>query len=228
MAPAPSGPCWAAMAADVEKEKAQAARAAAALVQDGMAVGLGTGTTVAYLLPALAERNLSLRCVATSPATERAAVEAGLHVEPFTLERLDIAIDGADQVDPAGWLVKGGGRAHTREKLVAAAAQRFVVIVDSTKPVTHLHPPVPLELIPFALHATLARVGPVTLRGGPPSPDGGIIADFTDPVEDPGGLAERLSGDPGVVDHGLFPPEMVSEVLVGRGSRVERIRGTKH
>lgn len=215
------------MATNVEREKRQAARCAAELVEDGMTVGLGTGTTVAYLVPALAERGLSLRCVATSPETERAAVQMGLSVEPFNLAHLDLVIDGADQVGPGGWLVKGGGRAHTREKLVAAAARRFIVIVDSTKTVTEIHAPVPLELLGFGLNATLARLAPVTIRGGAPSPDGGTIADFTGPVEDPSSLADRLGSDPGVVAHGLFPPEMVSEVLVGRGDSVERIAGVK-
>src|SRR5258705_12295801 len=110
----------------VEEEKQLAARAAAALVQDGMCVGLGTGSTVAHLLPALAARRLRLRCVATSPATAEAARLLGLAVEPFdSLDRLDIAIDGADQIAPDGWLIKGGGGAHTREKVVAAAAERF-------------------------------------------------------------------------------------------------------
>ncbi len=127
------GPSWAAMPSTVEKEKQRAANAAAELVEDGMTVGLGTGTTVAYLLPALAARQLSLRCVATSPRTEQAATKLGLRVERFTLERLDIAIDGADQISPDGWLVKGGGGAHTREKLVAVTADRFVVIADSTQ-----------------------------------------------------------------------------------------------
>ncbi len=215
------------MATDVETEKQQAARAAAGLVKDGMTVGLGTGTTVAYLLPALASRGLSLRCVATSPETERAAVEVGLAVEPFTLTRLDLAIDGADQVSPDGWLIKGGGRAHTREKLVAASARRFVVIVDSTKLVARLHPPVPLELVAFGLDSTLERLGRAVRRGGPASPDGGIIADFVGPFDDPAILAAGLDADPGVVDHGLFPPEMVSEVLVGRAGSVERIEGAR-
>src|SRR4051812_34083514 len=108
---------------DRDAEKRAAAEAAAALVEDGSTVGLGTGSTVAHLLPALARRQLRLRCVATSLATEAAARALGLEVEPFErLDRLDIAIDGADQVDPGGWLVKGGGGAHTREKIVAAAA----------------------------------------------------------------------------------------------------------
>ncbi|HYH90817.1 MAG TPA: ribose-5-phosphate isomerase A, partial [Solirubrobacteraceae bacterium] len=105
--------------ADFEAEKRAAAEAAALLVRDGDTVGLGTGSTVAHLLPALAQRGLTLRCVSTSIATEIAAGALGLAVEPFEqLDRLDIAIDGADQIDPAGWLVKGGGGAHTREKVV--------------------------------------------------------------------------------------------------------------
>ena len=145
---------------DAEREKRAAAEAAAELVEDGMAVGLGTGSTVAHLLPALAARGLGIRCVATSPATERAARELGLQVEPFDgLDRLDIAIDGADQVAPDGWLVKGGGGAHLREKIVAAAAERFVVIVDSGKPVEELSPPVPLELSSFGLRGDASRAG---------------------------------------------------------------------
>jgi ribose 5-phosphate isomerase A len=209
---------------DTEREKRAAAEEAARLVEDGMAVGLGTGTTVAYLFPALAARGLNLRCVATSPQTDHAARDVGLLVEPFeSLDRLDLAIDGADQVDPAGWLVKGGGSAHTREKIVAAAADRFVVIVSSDKVVEALAPPVPLELLPFGLHATLRALGPVELRDVPPSPDGGVIADYVGPVDDPGELADRLAAMPGVVEHGLFPPSLVSEVLVGRDGRVDRI-----
>ena len=127
--------------ATVEDEKRLAAEASAELVEDGMTVGLGTGSTVAYLLPALARRELDLRCVATSPRTEKAATALGLAVEPFdTIDRFDMTIDGADQIAPDGWLVKGGGAAHTREKLVAAAADRFVVIADSSKPVPRCAP----------------------------------------------------------------------------------------
>jgi ribose 5-phosphate isomerase A len=203
---------------DVEREKRVAAAAAASLVEDGMRVGLGTGSTVAYLLPALAARGLSLTCVATSPQTARVAARLGLHVEPLErLDHLDLTIDGADQVAPDGWLVKGGGAAHTREKVVAAAADRFVVIVDSSKPVQAIRPPIPLELLAFGLPSTLRRLGEVTLRDVPRSPDGGVIADFHGPCDDPAALAARLSATPGVVDHGLFPPAMVSGVLVGQG-----------
>jgi ribose 5-phosphate isomerase A len=207
-----------------DTEKQAAAEAAATLAEDGMTLGLGTGTTVAYLLPALARRLLNLRCVATSPQTERAALDLGLRVEQLDgIGRLDLAIDGADQIAPDGWLVKGGGGAHTREKLVAAAADRFVVIADSAKPVPALHAPIPLELLAFGLEATMRRIGPVSRRDAPPSPDGGVIADYHGPVEDPAALAAWLASTPGVVDHGLFPPEMVATILVGRADSVERI-----
>jgi ribose 5-phosphate isomerase A len=209
---------------DADREKRLAAEAAAELVPDGARVGLGTGSTVAYLLPALAARGLDLRCVATSAATERAARDLGLALSTLDeLGRLDLAIDGADQVDPAGWLVKGGGGAHTREKIVAAAADRFVVIVSSDKLVDALHPPIPLEVLRFGAAATLAAVAPAELREAPPSPDGNLIADYLGSIEDPRELAARLAATPGIVEHGLFPPELVSEVIVGRDEGVERI-----
>jgi ribose 5-phosphate isomerase A len=208
--------------AAIEEEKRAAAEAAAALVEDGQRVGLGTGSTVAYLLPALAARGLRLRCVATSVHTQRVSQELGLAVEPFeALDALDIAIDGADQVDPDGWLVKGGGGAHTREKIVAAAAARFVVIVSSDKAVERLRPPVPLELLAYGLPATLRALGAARVRDAPPSPDGGVIADYTGAFGDAAELAGTLSGTPGVVDHGLFPSAMVSDVLIARGTAVE-------
>jgi ribose 5-phosphate isomerase A len=219
----------------IEREKQVAAEAAAELVENGMTVGLGTGSTVAYLLPALAKRSLDIVCAATSPRTEQVARELGLRIEDVTsIDRFDITIDGADQIAPDGWLVKGGGGAHTREKIVAGAADRFVVIADSSKPVRPrcsgyskpvpaLHAPVPLELLSFGLRATMRRVEPATLRDVPRSPDGGLIADYHGPVEDPAALAVRLSSTPGVVDHGLFPPEMVATVLVGRGESADRI-----
>jgi ribose 5-phosphate isomerase A len=203
-------------------EKKMAAQAAAELVEEGMVVGLGTGTTVAYLLPALASRKLAIRCVATSPRTEEVGRSLGLQVEPFRVDRLDIAIDGADQISPAGWLVKGGGGAHTREKLVAIAAKRFVVIADSTKVVPALHAPVPLELIAFGVQSTLARLAAARRREVPLSPDGGIIADFFGEVGDPATLSVTLEATPGVMSHGLFPPEMVSTILVGRENSVQR------
>lgn len=207
-------------AVEVEAEKRRAAEAAARLVEAGMTVGLGTGSTVAYLLPALAARRLELRCVATSARTEMEGVALGLKVEPFSaldsLDRLDLAIDGADQVDTAGWLLKGGGGAQVREKIVAAASDRFVVIVSSDKQVARIAAPVPLELLSFGLAATLRELGAARVRpGAAPSPDGGVIADWMDPFDDPVALSVYLDAVPGVVGHGLFPPTMVSGVIVG-------------
>jgi ribose 5-phosphate isomerase A len=208
-----------------EDEKRLAAEAAAELIEDGMSVGLGTGSTVAHLLPAIARRDLKgIRCVATSVATEEQARGLGLPVEEFgELQRLDVAIDGTDQVTPDGWLIKGGGGAHLREKIVAAAAERFVVVADSSKPVDSLSAPVPLELFAFGLRSTLARLGPdVVLRDAPRSPDEGVIADYSGAIADPAALAAWLEADPGVAAHGLLPPSLVSDVLVARGGAVER------
>jgi ribose 5-phosphate isomerase A len=208
--------------------KRAVADAAAALVGPRMRVGLGTGTTAAQLIEALAERRLAgLECVATSPASEKHARELGLDVrDPDEVGELDVAIDGADQVDPAGWLIKGGGAAHTREKIVARAARRFVVIVSAEKLVRELTPPIPLELVRFGLHQTLRELQPARVRDGVPlSPDGGVIADYLGPVGEPHELAARLSAAPGVVEHGLFCPELVSEILVAGEHGVERRAG---
>jgi ribose 5-phosphate isomerase A len=208
---------------NIEDEKRRAAEAAAELVEDGMRVGLGTGSTVAYLLRAIARRGPGAVFVASSPRTDAAARALGLDVEPFdTFERLDLAIDGADQIASDGWLIKGGGAAHGREKIIAASAEHFVVIADSTKLVEALHPPVPLELLAFGLAATLERLAPIELRDSPASPDGGVIADYRGPVDAPAELARWLSAMPGVLAHGLFAPEMVSEFFVGVGVSVHR------
>jgi ribose 5-phosphate isomerase A len=217
--------------ADVEREKRLAAEAAAELVEDGMRVGLGTGSTASYFLEALAARALDVRCIATSQATEERALELGLHVESFegarALGRLDAAFDGADQIATDGWVVKGGGGAHTREKIVAAAARRFVLMAASPKLVERVSPPVPLELAAFGLASTLERLGHARLRDAPPTPDGGIVADWLNPFDDPALLAASLAATPGVVEHGLFRPELVSEIFVGRGDGVERLPGAR-
>jgi ribose 5-phosphate isomerase A len=205
-----------------DEQMREAAEAAAQLIEPGMRVGLGTGRTVARLLPALAEHGLTgVRCVATSPETEQAAAALGIAVEPFdALDRLDIAIDGADQVAADWWTVKGGHGAHLREKIVAAAADRFVVIVSEDKLVERVHAPVPLELDAFGLQATLHAVGAVALRAGTAvTPEGGVIADYTGEIADPGALAAWLDAIPGVTGHGLFAPSMIHDVFVGGRDR---------
>jgi ribose 5-phosphate isomerase A len=225
----------------IAQQKRAAARASAELVEDGMRLGLGTGSTVAYLLEALSARELKdVSCVATSPGTERAARSLGLTLwSSEEVDELDLAIDGADQIDPGGWLVKGGGGAHTREKIVAAAARRFVVIASAEKAVERLSPPVPLELMRFGVHSTLRALVHADLR--PPaadeprsispaaklSPDGGLLANYLATFADPRELAARLSATPGMVEHGLFAPEMVSLILIASDGGVERRIGLK-
>lgn len=201
-----------------EREQRDAGEAAALLVEPGMRLGLGTGRTVAWFLQAVARRGLGgLRCVATSPETERRALALGLSVEPFeTLDGLDIAVDGADQVARDRWLVKGGHGAHLREKIVATAAERFIVIVGSEKLVERVGPPVPLELAQFGIAATLNQLDGARIRdGAPSSPDGGVLADLHGDVADPAALSLALDATPGVIAHGLFDPAIVSEVIVG-------------
>lgn len=211
---------------DVEREKRLAAEAAAGLVTDGMRVGLGTGSTVAFLLDALARLAPKAQYVATSPHTRDAALTHGLEVKEFDrVDRLDLAIDGADQVARSGWLIKGGGGAHTREKIVAAAANRFIVIANSSKLVDELHGPVPLELSAFGLESTLRRLTSAVVRQGGLSPDGGVIADYQCGVVDPQVLAAALSATPGVIAHGLFNPELVGAVFIGVGDEI--LRSTK-
>jgi ribose 5-phosphate isomerase A len=205
---------------DVDQQMREAAEAAAALVEPGMRLGLGTGRTVAWLLRALGDRPVArLRCVATSPETEEKARSLGIPVEAFDdLDRLDLAIDGADQVTDDRWAVKGGHGAHLREKIVAAAADRFVVIASQDKLVQALHPPVPLELDRFGLASTLRAAGPASLRPDtPPSPDGGVIADYQGEIGDPAALASRFEEIPGIAGHGLFGPALIHDVIVGRG-----------
>ena len=195
-----------------------------------MTVGLGSGSTVARLVEVLAQAPPDACFVAASPATAAAAQQHDLPL--LTLDAvagLDLAIDGADQIDPSGWLIKGGGAAHTREKIVAAAARRFIVIASSNKLVERLRPPLPLELLPFAPATTMAAIGSTRRRANTPlSPDGGVIADYHGPIGEPSQLARRLDQQPGVIAHGLFPPAMVDLVLIGRDSgSVEMIRANR-
>ena len=217
-----------------DAEKRAAARAAAELVEDGMALGLGTGSTVRHLLDALAERQPEVTCVATSAATEGLAAAAGLRlVGPGAVDRLDLTIDGADEVDPSLNLTKGGGGAHVREKIVARMSERFVVIVDSGKLVPRLGPfGTPIELLAWArgpVERALARLGAkdVALRGRE-SDDGNPLGDaHFGTIADPAALAAALDAIPGIVGHGIFPGSWVERALIGEGAGVREIVGGK-
>jgi ribose 5-phosphate isomerase A len=206
------------------------AEAAVALVEPGMVVGLGTGDTARRFIERLGARardeRLGLTCIATSRATEALARQEGLAVAPLpTAPGVDLAVDGADEVAPGLELIKGGGGAHTREKIVAASAARFVVLVDETKLVRRLGEtfPVPLEVLAEAVPLVCRRLqalgaAPVVrLKDGTPlvTELGNRIVDARfAPIEDPAALAARLDGIPGVLEHGLFVG-MASLVLVG-------------
>ena len=211
---------------DAETGKRAAGEAAAALVEDGMRVGLGTGTTARWFVLALVKRahaGLRVACVATSEATERLAEELGISLEPLDRRGIDIAVDGADAVDADLRLIKGGGGALVREKIVAAAARSFVVVVDDSKVCSALPGSVPVELVPFGVDRTLALLestgGAYTLRtvngAALLSDNSNLIADgHYESLDDPEGLAARLDAIPGLVGHGLFLG-MTDLLLVG-------------
>jgi ribose 5-phosphate isomerase A len=201
--------------------KRRAGRHAATYVQDGMRVGLGTGSTVHWTIVDLGERQPHIVCTATSVQTHELATSLGLTVvTPDEIGALDIAIDGADEVDPAFNLTKGGGGAHTREKLVAQMAPRFVVVVDESKLVDHLGPfGTPLEVLDFAPAVVTARVmalgaSAVTTRARR-SDNGNLLLDAQfGTITDPAVLARDLEQVPGIVEHGLFLAPMVERVVV--------------
>jgi ribose 5-phosphate isomerase A len=202
--------------------KAAAGRLAASLVQDGMALGLGTGSTVAFFLEALAERvraeGLRLRGVPTSLDTERRCWELGLPLAGLEeLDSLDLTVDGADEIDPQFRLIKGGGGALLREKVVAQQSRELVIVVDPKKRVARLGTTfaLPVEVVPFALAPVLRAVralgaNPVQ-RGAhalPPyrTDNGNAVLDlsFPDGIADPQALEQRLKAIAGVVEVGLF------------------------
>jgi len=223
---------------DREVEKAAAAAAAIAAVRDGMLVGLGSGSTAAYAVTALGRRvadGLRVDCVATSRTTEALARSVGLAIRPFDdVARLDLTIDGADEIDPSLRAIKGGGGALLREKVVAAASDRVSIAIDASKWVAQLGRfRLPVEVLPFA-GAWVARA--LTDLGGTPArrlladgtpfhtDQGNVIFDtaFT-VIEDPARLAAALASVPGIVEHGLFLDE-IDTVFIGRSSGVEIVR----
>ena len=206
----------------VELGKQRAGRFAAGFVEPGMKVGLGTGSTVRYTIEALAEKQLDIVCVATSARTTALAEQLGLRlITPDEAVRLDLAVDGADEVDPMCHLVKGGGGAHTREKIIAEMADKFVVVVDESKLVEGLGAcGLPIEVLDFAPGIVTARIEALgaemvtTLANRSDSGNVLLRAAF-DVIEDPPELAASISAIPGVVDHGLFLNWCVARVIVG-------------
>jgi ribose 5-phosphate isomerase A len=215
---------------DREAEKARAAEAAVAEVESGMLVGLGTGTTAAFAITALAWRamqGLTVRTAATSLATAQAAEAAGLVVLDFAdLATVDLGIDGVDEIDPALRAIKGGGGAMLREKIVARAATRMIAIADSSKRVAALTRAIPVEIMPFARASVLAELarlgGEPVLRDGRISDQGNLLADcrFADMGDLPA-LAAAMAAIPGLLGHGIFLDE-IDMLIVGGDGIVER------
>ena len=221
-----------------EQEKQTAARAAVALVEPGTVVGLGSGSTAAYAVQFLAERvreGLKIVGIPTSQKTKQLAEELGIRL--VTLgehSQIDIDIDGADEIDPYLNVIKGGGGALLREKVIASISQRFVVIADSSKQVTRLGKfPLPVEVIPFAeklISQKIANLGAeVSLRRDADSDpyvtdEGHHILDCRfGEIADPAALAQKLRAMPGVVEHGLFIG-MAKLALIGKNGDVVQIK----
>jgi len=201
------------LSADPDALKRAAARRALELVAPGMVLGLGTGTTARYFIEGL--RGMRVAGVPTSLASAELARAAGVEVLEDAGAQLDLAVDGADEIDPSLRLVKGAGGALFREKMVAMAARRFVVVADSSKLVERLgRTHVPVEVAPFLWRRTAARLGYLgaawTLRGGEAAPfrtdNGNLVVDLTFPdgIADPARTAGALKAVTGVLEHGLF------------------------
>lgn len=206
----------------LDLEKRRAAEFVVRWVMDGMHVGLGSGSTAAYFIKSLGKRveeeGLRITGIATSKVSESIARNAGITViEPFRGLQIDLAIDGADEIDPSLTLIKGGGGALLREKVIATNASYFLVIADSSKWVTDLGKfPLPIEVVPFAVPLVLdhlTRIGgnPVIrrARAGDETPaitdQGNLLLDcHFHTITDPVAMSRSLLDIPGVVDHGLF------------------------
>lgn len=217
-------------ASNASPEKKSAGISAASLVRNGDCVGLGTGSTVAYTIKELGRRireeGLLIKGIPTSYQSEALAASEGIPLTTFLQTPiLDIAIDGADQFDRNFYTIKGGGAAHTREKIVAYSAKRFVIVSDESKKSDILTAPVPVEVMPFAKQLVTKRIeklgGTTELRmaakkDGPVISDNGNLildCDF-ETIKNPKKLAQDLSSVPGLIEHGIF--DNIDEIHIGK------------
>ena len=217
---------------DSDAQRRAAGEKAAELVQPGMTIGYGTGRAATAALEALARRHTAVRGVPTSDRTAETCRKLGLQLT--TLEdspQLDLVIDGADEVDPSLQLLKGGGGAHVREKLVALASRRRIIVIEESKLVPRLGVTrgVPIEVVAFGWRTTLALVAELLpgaqRREGPLSDNGGVLIDAPLPANADLHLLDRaLKAISGVVDHGLFL-DLKPIVVVGGATGVRVIGG---
>jgi ribose 5-phosphate isomerase A len=221
-----------------DQEKEVAARASLKFIKDGQVVGLGTGSTAAYFIQALGEKvknGLRIRGISSSVRSRDQAASLGIPMTTLDeCPEIDVTVDGADEVDPQLRLIKGGGGALLREKIVASATKQFVIVADATKRVAVLGKfPLPVEVIKFAEAVVVRKIealgAKVTLRraadGTPFVTDehNHILDCHFGQIPDADGLARKLSDMPGVVEHGLFIG-MANVVLVANGSEVLELR----
>jgi ribose 5-phosphate isomerase A len=221
-----------------DEEKVTAAQASIEFVRDGYVVGLGTGSTATLAIRLLGERvkaGLKIRAIPTSAKSGELAASLGIPLTTFEeVQQIDVTIDGADEVDSQLQLIKGGGGALLREKIVASASRQLVIIADSTKQVAMLGKfPVPVEVIGFAqalvqkkLEDSGARVSVRLLADGQPflTDEGHHILDcHYDQIADPKALARLLSDMPGIVEHGLFI-NMANVVLIAKDGEITELR----
>lgn len=228
--------------ADLDSFKKAAALKAVEFVRDGMVVGLGTGSTAKHMVIALGEKvraGMTLRGVPTSQETAALARQSGIPlIDAENRWEIDVAIDGADQVDPAFNLIKGGGGALLKEKIVAASAKQFIVLVDHSKQVPVLGGsfPLPIEVIPFGWGSTAREIqrltkSPVVLRernGAPFKTEAGnlIVDVHLARIEQPADLEIALNQIPGIVETGLFVGR-TDILIVGKSSGTETFRAKK-
>ena len=221
---------------NLEPAKRAAGEAAALLVEDGMQLGLGTGTTARWFIEAVGARvadGLQVSAVATSLASAALAARHRIPLLELDAGGVDLAVDGADTVDPDLRLLKGLGGALVRERIVAAAASRFVIVADESKLRPHLSGFVPVELLVFGWHHTMTLLDQTgaafALRldaAGEPlrSDNGNLIADGEfGPIADPEGLGARLDSIPGVVGHGLFLGMADLVIVAGAEGQLRRL-----
>lgn len=224
------------MANDLEKEAA--ARASLRFVRDGQVVGLGTGSTAAYFIKLLGERvkdGLRIRGIPTSVRSRELAISLGIPLTTFDeCQEIDVTVDGADEVDPQLRLIKGGGGALLREKIVASATKKMVVVADASKRVERLGRfPLPVEVIRFAQALVAKRIAALGAQvQARMNPDGTpYVTDENNhildcrfgEIGDADGLARELSQMPGIVEHGLFIG-LASVALFARGSEILELK----
>jgi len=216
---------------DAEASKKAAGEKAVEYVSDGMILGLGTGSTVRFFIERLAlqikEQGLDITAVPTSVASEKLARSLGIKLSTVNDNpKMDLDVDGADEVDPKFNLIKGGGGAHTREKIIASASKEFIVIVDRSKLVSRLgNFPVPLEVLPFSekyVWGEIVAMGGLPLRReGVVTDSGNIILDCRFNIIDPEKLETDLKCIPGVVEDGVFAKRKPEKVIVADGKNIK-------